>query len=168
MKAFALPAVLVALALPGAAAASVAVRVDRAQISTTLGRTVVFRSTIANRSGGPLRAAIAHLNVVSLRPGVYVDPEDWSSNRTRYLGTIPAGGSRTVVWRVQAVNAGDFGLYVAALSGTRPAPAASPAVRLAVADRRTLSSGGILPLAVGVPALLGVLALAVRRWPARR
>jgi len=33
---------------------------------------------------------------------------------------------------------------------------------LALADRRTLNSGGILPLAVGIPALLGLLTISLR------
>lgn len=36
------------------------------------------------------------------------------------------------------------------------------AVRVAVADRRTLNSGGILPLALGIPAFLGLLAFSVK------
>ncbi len=66
--------------------------------------------------------------MLSLRDGVYVDPEDWSSRRTRYLATIPTGGSTTITWKMQAVNAGRFGVYVAVLSRTgasRP-PTTSP------------------------------------------
>jgi hypothetical protein len=35
-------------------------------------------------------------------------------------------------------------------------------VRISIAERKTLNSGGILPLAVGVPAFLALLALGVR------
>jgi hypothetical protein len=100
---------------------------------------------------------------------VYVDPEDWSSNRTRYLGTIPAGGSRTIAWRMQAVNAGTFGVYVAALSatGAKARSITSPTVRLSVAERTTLNSGGILPLAIGIPALIAALSVGIRVRRAR-
>ena len=74
---------------------------------------------------------IAHLNVLSLRSGVYIDPEDWSSNRTRYLPPIPAGGSLTLTWRLQAVNAGSIGVYVAVLPQSVAAkpPTTSPTTR---------------------------------------
>jgi hypothetical protein len=36
-----------------------------------------------------------------------------------------------------------------------------------IQDRKTLNSGGILPLALGLPALLGLLALGVRLRRAR-
>jgi hypothetical protein len=142
----------------------VSVSVDRSQIATRLGQKFAFRSTIANEGSTPLSGLIAHLNVLSLRDGTYVDPEDWSSNRTRYLDTIPPGGSVTTTWELQAVNDGSFGVYVAVLPETGEAvpPTTAPTIRLEVAARRTLNPSGMVPLALGIPALLGALALAVR------
>jgi hypothetical protein len=142
----------------------ISVTIDREQISTQLGERFVFRSTITNRGSSAAHGLIAHLNVLSLRPGVYVDPEDWSSQRTIYFGTIPPGGSSTTTWRMQAVNAGSFGIYVAVLpeSGRARPPSTGPTVRLRVSERKTLNSGGILPLALGIPGLLGVVTLALR------
>lgn len=142
----------------------VSVATDREQISTKLGAKFAFETTITNRSSRAASGLIAHLNVLSLRDGVYVDPEDWSSHRTVYLDTIPAGGSVTNTWRMQAVNDGSFGIYVAVLpsSGVLRAPTTGPTVHLAVEERKTLNAGGILPLALGIPALLGLLTLALR------
>jgi hypothetical protein len=148
---------------PAVAAGGLAITVDRTAISTELGRKFELRSTISNRGAAPAAGLIVHLNVLSLRPGLYVDPEDWSSSRTRYLAPIPAGGSTTITWRLAAVNSGSIGVYVAVLprsAGTRPVT--GPTVRVAIARRQTLDAGGILPLALSVPALLGVLTLAFR------
>ena len=41
-----------------------------------------------------------------------------------------------------------------------------PTMRLEVAERKTLNSGGILPLVLGIPGLLGVGTLALR-WHRR-
>lgn len=149
----------------GAAAADgVAVQVSKTRIKTRLGEKFEFRSTIANTSSTAVSGLIAHLNILSLRNGPYVDPEDWSSNRTRYLGTLPAGGSTTITWHMQSVNAGTFGIYVSVLpqSGAARPPTSGPTIHLAVASRRTLNSGGILPLALGIPAFLGLLTLGIR------
>jgi hypothetical protein len=157
-------AALVAAAVTAAAAASVSVRVDRVRIETQLGHKFAFSSTIVNRGSAPAGRLIAHLNVLSLRSAVYVDPEDWSTHRTRFLGTIPAGGSTSLTWPMQAVNAGTFGVYVTVVSATgapRP-PVAGPAIRVSVADRKTLNSGGILPLTLGIPGLVGLLIIGVR------
>jgi hypothetical protein len=146
------------------AAGRVTVAVDRTAISTSLGHKFVVRTKIANDGTAPATDLIAHLNVLSLRNGVYVDPEDWSSNRTRYLPPIPARGSTSITWKMQAVNSGTIGVYVAVLprSGAPQPPTTSPTVRISIAERKTLNSGGILPLALGMPAFLGLLALGVR------
>jgi len=142
----------------------VSVSVDRATIQTGLGKKFVFRSTVRNEGSAPVSGLIAHLNILSLRAGTYVDPEDWSSNRTRYLGAIPPGGSVVTTWQLQAVNDGSFGVYVAVLpdSGVAVAPTTTPTIRLGVTSRRTLNPSGMVPVALGIPALLAVLALAVR------
>jgi hypothetical protein len=155
-------AAAVAVFLGGAASAGadVSVSVDRTGVATGLGKRFTVRSTFANPGPGAARGLVAHLNVASLRPGVYVDPEDWSTSRTRYLDPIPAGGSATVRWSLQAVNAGTFAVYVAVLpqdAAGRP-PAVGRTVRVTVAERRTLDAGGILPLALGVPAAIGLAA----------
>jgi hypothetical protein len=165
---------IVALFLVGVPAAAggdrLSVSVDRTQVSTRLGHTFVFRSTIANHGAAPARGLVAHLNVLSLRSGVYVDPEDWSSHRTRYLAPIPAGDSTTLTWRIKAVNAGSIGVYVAVLhaDGAPVRPTTGPTLRLAIADRRTLNSGGIVPLALAVPALIGLVLLVARLRRSRR
>src|SRR3989442_1008876 len=129
-----------------------------------LGHKFFLRSTISNKGDTPASNLVAHLNILSLRPGVYVDPEDWSSHRTRYLGPIPAGGSLTLTWKLQAVNSGSLGVYIAVLpaSGAPRAPTTGPTVHVSIARRQTLNSGGILPLALGIPSLLGALTLGLR------
>ena len=117
---------------------------------------------VEQRWFGSKTREIAHLNVLSLRRGVYVDPEDWSSDRTRYLAPIGAGRSIALTWNLQAVNAGTIGVYVAAVERGSVRPATSPTVRVSIAQRRTLNSDGIVPLALGIPALLGGLAVRVR------
>ncbi len=164
----ALVAAVVGLSLVSTAAAAgtgnVSVTVAPERIATQLGGKFAFTSTITNNGATDARGLIAHLNVLSLRDGTYVDPEDWSANRTRYLDPIPRGESLTLTWRMQAVNDGDFGIYVAVLpkSGAPVPPATGPTIHLDVAERKTLNASGIVPLVLGIPAALGLLALGVR------
>lgn len=163
--AFAALAAGLVLAAPAQAQdAEVSVDVDRSRITTGLGQKFTFRSTITNEGASPRSGLIAQLDVLSLEEGTYVDPEDWSSNRTRYLETIPAGGSITTSWQMQAVNDGEFGIFVAVLpeSGEAVPPTTAPTIRLEVAARRTLNPSGMVPVALGTPLLLGLLSLAVR------
>jgi hypothetical protein len=155
---------LLALALAAPAGAAVSVTNDRTAITTKLGHKFTFHSRIENHGTTSARDLVAHLNVVDLTGHTYVDPEDWSSQRTRYLRPIPPGGSTTVAWPMNAVNAGTIGIYVAVLPrrGTPVRPTTSRTLDLQIEDRKTLNSGGILPLALGIPAAVGLLALGLR------
>jgi hypothetical protein len=146
-----------------AAAAPPAIALDRGSVDIRLGKSFAFTSTLTAGAGrtGPL---VAHLNVVSLDPQTYVDPEDWSTHRTRYLAPVAAGGTRSVRWTVKAVSAGPIAIYVTAVPAEGAAPiAVGPVLHVQVADRRTLNSGGVVPLALAVPAALAVIAVAARR-----
>jgi hypothetical protein len=161
-------AVVASLTLaPGAYAAdgtsAITVKADRTKIAVGLGGKFAFRTTITNNGAAPARGLIAHLNVLDLTGNTYVDPEDWSTNRTKYLDPIPAGGSATITFSGQAVNHGSLGLYVAVLDrqGSPRPPATAPTIRLDVGARRTLNAGGIAPLAAGVPGFLALLTIGV-------
>jgi hypothetical protein len=153
-------------ASPQAALAATAppeITVDRSSVSVRLGTTFAFTSTLSAGAAetGPL---VAHLNVVSLDRSTYVDPEDWSTHRTRYLGSVVPGAATAVRWSVKAVSSGSIAIYVTAVpaegSGTI---AVGPPVQVQVAERRTLNSGGVVPLAVAVPAALLAVAVVTRR-----
>jgi len=144
------------------------VSLDRQEVSTRLGESFEFTSTIANPGSREQSGLVAHLNIVGLSKNIYVDPEDWSDERTRHLPTIGAGESAKVSWRVKAVTGGDAAIYVVVLPGNDPATApnglaVSPALDVHIAERRTINSGGVLWLALGVPALLGIATLVARR-----
>jgi hypothetical protein len=165
-RAVCLAALAVAFVVPAGAEAAVpavSVEVEPTAVATKPGQSFSLRSTITNRGSSPASGLVAHLNILSLRPGVYVDPEDWSEDRTRYLNTIPRGGSTTLTWTVKAVNSGSIGVYVAVFpSSGAGRPVTGPTLRAAIAKRKTINAEGIVPLALGVPALLGALAVGVR------
>jgi hypothetical protein len=160
---------LLTLLVPAAAAAGVRVTNDRTAITTRLGHRFVFQTRISNEGMTLASGLVAHLNIVDLTGHTYIDPEDWSSNRTRYLRPIGAGGSTTLSWQLNAVTAGAAGIYVAVLpkSGAPVRPMTGPTLRVRIEERRSLNSGGVVPLAVGIPCVLGLLALGVRFRRAR-
>ena len=146
-----------------AAVPAVSVDVDPTLVKTELGRDFSLRSTITNGGSRPAVGLVAHLNILSLRPGLYVDPEDWSESRTRYLAPIPAGGSTTLTWTVTAVNSGTLGVYVAVFPSSGVGrPVTGPTLRADIAERKTIDASGIVPIALGVPALLGAVAVGIR------
>lgn len=151
------------LAVAAPALGAVQVSAVPTEFSTSLGQTISFTTTVTDDGRGADGPLIAHLNILSLRPGVYVDPEDWSEERTQYLTPLPPGGSTTLTWTIKAVNSGSLSAYVATVRpGTAQPPTTSPAVTISVASRRPLNSGGILPLAIGIPLVLALGAGAAR------
>lgn len=161
--AFAALALAATFAAP-ASASSVAVSVAPTVVTTDLGREFTVRSTIRNDDPSKAMALIAHLTVFSLKDGTYVDPEDWSSDRTRYLDPVPPGGATTILWRMKAVNGGIFAASVLAFAADNAAraPVTAPPARIEVAERRTLDAGGILVLSIGLPGALALVAAGLR------
>jgi hypothetical protein len=137
---------------------SLTVELDKTQAAIGLGQTLKFTSTVGNPGGDEVTGAIAHLNVLAVDPGVYVDPEDWSGERTQYLDPIGAGEPEPVEWEMQAVNSGRFIVYVAiTFAQTAGEVVASKSLRLDVAAQDTMSSSGLLPIAAGAPGLIALL-----------
>jgi len=156
-------AALVAACSSGAAQA-VTVELESGPVATSIGRHFTFATTVVNSGPSPATDLVAHLNVLSDDPGTYVDPEDWSPHRTQYLSPIPPRGARRLIWTVQAVNSGDLTVFVSVLPRHGPGTiATSGPLRFTVAERRTLNSGGVLPLVLGIPAALGLVGLGTRR-----
>jgi hypothetical protein len=154
-------ALLVATAAPAHAEDPVSVELDKSTLSMRIGDRFSFSSTVRAPEGA--RDLVAHLNIVGLDPEVYVDPEDWSDERTQYVDELRAGEARKLSWSVQAVNDGDFLVYVAvATPGAGGPVVAGPALRAEVEAQRTINAGGILPIAAAVPGVLLALTLAAR------
>ena len=157
-------AVTLGLTCPASASAAIAMSVAPAVVTTELGREFTVRSTIRNDDPFPATGLIAHLTVLSLKDGTYVDPEDWSQARTRYLDPLAGGRATTILWKLKAVTGGTFAASVSVFAGgaTASAPVTAPPARIAVAERATLNAGGILPLSIGFPATLALVAVVLR------
>jgi hypothetical protein len=162
--------ILLALAAPAASAAPgqpIELTFGRAHVSMVVGQRITLDTSIANTGTEPAEPLLAHLNVVSLTSAVYVDPEDWSSERSQEVDALEPGENKTLSWGIQAVSAGSFDIYVvllpngASTAGRGPL-VVSPPVHADVAARRALNASGALPVVITVPALLGFGAAAVR------
>ena len=157
--------VLVAAASPAVASTEpavdrVTVSIDRSSMDTRVGQRISFGSTVRNNGDSTATHLVAHLNVLSTDPGVYVDPEDWSGERTIYLQALPAHSSVRLPWRVQVVNDGRFLLYVAVTTRKGAGPVvASNDLELSATAHRSIDAGGALPVALGAPGLVLLLLL---------
>jgi hypothetical protein len=151
--------------LPAAAYAdplSIQVVPDPPVVSTVLGGRFTITTEIKNTGAAPTGEILAHLNVANIEGSVYVDPEDWSPNRSQQLSLKPAE-SRKLTWELQAVNPGQFAAYVAVVPFGESVKGSehlmiSPLVKVDVVPRTTLTAGGALPVVIAVPLLIGLAA----------
>lgn len=168
--ALAVLAALFPIAAGAATTTPILVGADRVMFAPPLGGTFTFTTPVVNTGAETLGGLVAHLNILSLEPGIYVDPEDWSSERTQYLPPLSPGATTTLRWKVKAVTAGSMGLTVTLLArdaaGGRPA--VGPAIHATVAGRKTVDTSGLLVLVVGVPGLLGLVGVGSWRYRHRR
>ena len=140
-------------------AGDLTVVVSKSKVSAVTGDVFTFTSEIRNSSSEATPALIANLDFVAIDGGTYVDPEDWSAERTLAVDPIAAGSTASQTWTVKTVLEGDVAAYVVVL----PAPptlvaespiAVSPAIQMHVEEHRALNPGGVLPTVLGVPLLL--------------
>jgi hypothetical protein len=143
------------------------ITLSESEKSTLTGDEFTFTSEITNEGPEATTALIASLGFVATDGSTYVDPEDWSEDRTQHVRPIAAGDSVTLTWGVKTVLEGDVAAYVAVLpappelSGSSPL-AVSPALQMHVEEDRKLNPGGVLPTVLVVPALLGAAFLGLR------
>jgi hypothetical protein len=146
--------------------------VEPTHVPVVLGDRFTIETTLTNTAASSTGDLLVHLNVASLDSSVYVDPEDWSSERSQQLLLQP-GESRTLSWDLQAVNPGSFAVYVVVLpygdaAARNQELVVGPLARINVAARSMLSAGGALPVVLLIPLLLGVAAAGARLRLRRR
>jgi uncharacterized membrane protein len=136
----------------------IAVVLDQHTLDAGPGDKITFRSTVRNTGDQPRTDLVAHLNILTTDPDVYVDPEDWSPTRTQYLDRLDPGDSQDLTWDVQAVTSGPLILYVSVTTPSSDQVSSSGPLNLTVGGQRVVDSGSVLPLVLWMPS--GVLALA--------
>ena len=143
------------------------VSVSETEKSTLTGDVFTFTSEITNDGPEKTPALIANLAFVAIDGSTYVDPEDWSGERTMHVGPIDSGESITQTWTVKTVLEGDVAAYVSVLPvppdlSPASALAVSPAIQMHVEEDRKLNPGGVLPTVLAVPVLLASMFAGLR------
>ncbi len=148
------------------------------------GDAIRYRTVVTNHGSEPTPPLIVAMNIINLKgyshkerykPGEAadpVDPEDWSPQRTQYSESLPPGQSTTHSWRVNAILDGNYMVYMVVIpKPDRPEDTsqvvASSGIHLTVKPFTKLNPGGVLPYAIGGPALLGVV-IFLLYWRRRR
>lgn len=165
MRPLLLAVALLAVALGGATTATaqapegiVSVSVEPTTSAVALGESLNLRVTVTNSTTGPTPSLVIHLDITDPTKSTSVDPEDWTTTLTQTVGVLAPRARISVDWTVQPVAGGTYAVYAVALPADFDSETVSSNIlRVEVQDRRVLNPGGILPVAVGAPALVGAL-----------
>ncbi|MDH3307386.1 MAG: hypothetical protein OEO77_07725 [Acidimicrobiia bacterium] len=161
-------AFVLAGALPAGATSELVVEIDRAEVATSVGTTETMVVTISNRGSDSTGPLLGHLLVVDPASSGSADAEDWTTDLTRPIGNLDAGGVAIVEWNVKPISSGDYHVLFSVVSESGGPAAISPSVVFRVSQPRGLVSGVTLPVSAAVPLLMLALAVAIRRRERRR
>lgn len=154
------PSIGHAIGHAGSLSDQVAVTVEPAVSDVVLGADLDISIDVTNVGAEPLDDLMVHIDITALADSGSVDPEDWTATLSKPVGVIAPGRTANVAWRIQPISPGTFSLYAVVLSANDDSVAASNVLTVSVADRRSLNPNGILPVALGAPALIGGLLVA--------
>ena len=132
-----------------------------------MGDHVLYRSMIRNAGAAPVQGVTAWVSLVQVDPGQEqpVDLEDWSAHKAVTMPSLEPGQTIATDWPVRLIASGHYRVVVSAAAGDG-ALSPSPFVNLTVRQKPVVESSRVLPVALGVPALLlgGLLLRRRRGW----
>ena len=131
---------------------TLSVQISQESAVLMAGDWVEFTTVLHNDSDTATPTLVAHLNIAAVKEGPYVDPEDWSPQRTQYLPPLAPGESVQLAWRVHTLINGEFAVYVTVVS---PEPsfttAASPSLLVQAMPDNVLPLNQVVPVVAIVP-----------------
>lgn len=145
------------IATPGNSGAPLTLATTKATLSGTAGQYVRLPATVTNTSNAPVKEVVAYVSLVDVARGQQapVDLEDWSAHRAVTIPALGPGQSQSVGWSLRLVKGGDYVVYANAIAGDSTRASVGQEVPLTVKAQRNLNPGGVLPVAIGVPIVVG-------------
>jgi ABC-2 type transport system permease protein len=143
------------------------ISIDLDTITVKTGDKVEYNTVVTNNSAEASPPLIVAMNVINLdAQGEVVDPEDWSPQRTQYTESLAAGQSTSHHWIINTILDGDYMVYMVLIpepdsQEATSQPIASTGIHLTVTPFTRLNPGGVLPYAIGIPAvvLVGIIVI---------
>lgn len=131
-----------------------------------MGDRMNFVSVIRNNSSAPAQGVVAWISLVQVDPGHEqpVDLEDWSAHKAVTRASLAPGEQITAAWPMRLIQAGDYRIVISAAERNTPHIITSPFLDFHVKRKPVVESRRILPVAFGMPGLLGLAVL----WRQRR
>ena len=137
--------------------------------SPQMGDWLKFHSVIQNSGIQEAHGVVAWISLVQVDPGQEqpVDLEDWSAHKAVTQAVLQPGQQVKVEWPMRLIQAGSYRVVISAVDRETGHVMTSPFVDFQVRRKPVVESARILPVALGVPALVLIL-MGWRRFRRRR
>jgi hypothetical protein len=134
----------------------------------TMGDWMHFESVINNTGSTPVDGLVAWISLVQVTPGQEqpMDLEDWSAQKAISGASLAPGASLSTDWPMRLIQSGDYRVVISTTDRGGQAVHTSPTVQFHVMPKAVVESGRILPVALGIPLVLGGL-IGYRGWRGR-
>jgi hypothetical protein len=123
-------------------------------LSGIAGDYVTVQGQITNTGASALSDVTTYLSLVDNENKLPVDLEDWSAEKGLFIGTIDAGQTLPLNWKIHFVKAGNYSLIIVAEAASSQTPQVSTVTHFSVAPKKNLNPGQVLPVALGTPIVL--------------
>ena len=123
-------------------------------LSGTAGDFVTVDAQVKNTGALSLTGIITYLSLVDTENKLPVDLEDWSAEKGRFIGTIDAGQTLPLQWKIHFVKAGGYDLSIVADIARNVTPQISNVTRFQVLPKKNLNPGQVLPVALITPLIV--------------
>lgn len=131
----------------------------------TMGDWMHFNSVITNSGQQPIQGLVAWISLVEVTPGKEqpMDLEDWSAHKAVTGTTLKPGETLQTRWPVRLIQNGDYRVVISATDRNDQTVFTSPTLQFHIAQKPVVQSTRILPVALGIPLMIGGM-LGVRRY----
>lgn len=120
----------------------------------TAGDYATVLAQITNTTQQPISDITTYLSLVDAQLKLPVDLEDWSAEKGLFIGTIDAGQTLPLNWKIHFVKAGQYTLTIVADIAGQDTPIVSTLTQFSIKPKINLNPGQVLPVALGMPLLL--------------
>ncbi|EFL51167.1 conserved hypothetical protein [Solidesulfovibrio fructosivorans JJ]] len=129
-----------------------------------MGDRLSFQTSIRNTGTMPEHGLVAWISLLQTDPGKEqpVDLEDWSAHKAVTAATLEPGQTVNATWPMRLIAAGHYRLVVCLASRETRELVTSPVAAFTVRGKPVVASARVLPVALGIPLLLG--GVLVWRW----
>jgi hypothetical protein len=133
--------------------------------SPQMGDKLMFHTTIRNSGDRAIEGLIAWISLLEVDQGHEqpVDLEDWSAQKAVSVASLAPGDAVETAWPMRLIQSGDYRVVVSAASRNGAELTPSPFADFTVRSKPVVESRRVLPVALGIPALIGATFLFRRR-----